>query len=51
MPGIEIERKWLVDDAPDGGARRPGERIEQGYLTIGRTAPRRGCVAAATAAF
>jgi adenylate cyclase len=31
--GVEIERKFLVDRAPDGLAG--GDRIEQGYLAIG----------------
>lgn len=35
MPGSEIERKWLVDEAPAEALNAPSERIEQGYLTIG----------------
>ena len=35
MPGVEVERKWLVDEAPDEALSAPSERIEQGYLTIG----------------
>ena len=35
MPGVEIERKWLVEDVPAGALAAPSERIEQGYLTIG----------------
>ena len=31
--GVEIERKFLVDRAPDGLG--DGERIDQGYLVIG----------------
>src|SRR5436190_22748351 len=31
--GVEIERKFLVDRAPDGLG--DGDRIEQGYLAIG----------------
>src|ERR1700754_408394 len=31
-PGLEIERKFLVGDLPDG--LDAGERIEQGYLAI-----------------
>ena len=31
--GVEIERKFLVDRAPDGLGE--GDRIEQGYLAIG----------------
>ncbi|MDE3134090.1 MAG: CYTH domain-containing protein [Acidobacteriota bacterium] len=36
MPGVEIERKWLVPERPRealGGL--PPDRIQQGYLTIG----------------
>lgn len=36
MPGVEIERKWLVDEAPPQALAAPSERIEQGYLTIGQ---------------
>ncbi len=35
MSGVEIERKWLVPQAPPAALATPGERIEQGYLTIG----------------
>lgn len=35
MPGSEIERKWLVDEAPEEALSAPSDRIEQGYLTIG----------------
>ena len=35
MRGSEIERKWLVVDAPDEALSAPSDRIEQGYLTIG----------------
>ena len=35
MPGSEVERKWVVDDAPEEALSAPSERIEQGYLTIG----------------
>jgi CYTH domain-containing protein len=35
MAGSEIERKWLVDEAPEEALAAPSERIEQGYLTIG----------------
>lgn len=35
MPGVEIERKWLVAEAPAEALVAPSERIEQGYLTIG----------------
>jgi CYTH domain-containing protein len=32
--GIEIERKFLVDELPDGLDRYPSREIEQGYLAI-----------------
>ncbi len=35
MPGLEIERKWLVAAVPDDALAAPAVRIEQGYLTIG----------------
>jgi adenylate cyclase len=35
MPGVEIERKWLVERVPDEVLATPSELIEQGYLTIG----------------
>lgn len=35
MSGVEIERKWLVLQAPADALAAPSERIEQGYLTIG----------------
>ena len=35
MAGVEIERKWLVAQAPAEALAAPCERIEQGYLTIG----------------
>jgi adenylate cyclase len=35
VSGVEIERKWLVPDAPTDALAAPSERIEQGYLTIG----------------
>jgi len=36
MPGgVEVERKWLVEQAPDEALAAPSELIEQGYLTIG----------------
>ena len=35
MPGVEIERKWLVEQAPPEALAAPAELIEQGYLTIG----------------
>jgi adenylate cyclase len=33
--GVEVERKWLVDQAPAEALAAPAERIDQGYLTIG----------------
>lgn len=35
MAGVEIERKWLVADAPAQALAAPSEPIEQGYLVIG----------------
>lgn len=36
MPGVEIERKWLVPELPpEALAGPPPDRIRQGYLTIG----------------
>lgn len=35
VSGVEIERKWLVPQVPPEALAAPGERIEQGYLTIG----------------
>ena len=35
MSGVEIERKWLVSEAPAEALAAPSEPIEQGYLTIG----------------
>jgi adenylate cyclase len=35
LPGVEIERKWLVAQAPADALAAPSELIEQGYLTIG----------------
>lgn len=34
MAGVEIERKWLVREAPAEALAAPAELIEQGYLTI-----------------
>lgn len=35
MADLELERKWLVEEAPaEVLAHRP-ERIEQGYLAVG----------------
>jgi CYTH domain-containing protein len=36
MPGVEVERKWLVPEAPADALAAPSERIRQGYLTVGR---------------
>jgi CYTH domain-containing protein len=35
LSGVEIERKWLVAQAPPEALAAPAELIEQGYLTIG----------------
>ena len=35
MPGVEIERKWRVTEAPAEALAAPSEHIEQGYLTVG----------------
>jgi CYTH domain-containing protein len=35
MPGVEIERKWLVAEAPADALAADSDLIEQGYLTIG----------------
>ena len=35
MPGTEVERKWVVPEAPAHALAAPAELIEQGYLTIG----------------
>lgn len=35
MGDLELERKWLVEDAPAEVLARRGEQIEQGYLTVG----------------
>jgi adenylate cyclase len=35
VPGVEVERKWLVEAAPSEALAAPAGRIEQGYLTIG----------------
>jgi adenylate cyclase len=34
MEGVEIERKFLVDELPPDLGEHPGQRIEQGYLAI-----------------
>jgi adenylate cyclase len=33
--GVEIERKWLVDEPPASALAQPADAIEQGYLAIG----------------
>jgi len=33
--GVEIERKWLVDEPPASALTQPADAIEQGYLAIG----------------
>ena len=35
MPGVEIERKWLVARPPAEALAAPAVAIEQGYLTVG----------------
>jgi len=35
LSGFEVERKWLVDDAPGEALAAPSQRIDQGYLTVG----------------
>jgi CYTH domain-containing protein len=35
LSGLEVERKWLVEKAPDDALAAPSQRIEQGYLTVG----------------
>jgi CYTH domain-containing protein len=32
---LEVERKWLVVEAPGDALAAPSERIDQGYLTVG----------------
>ncbi len=37
MPGVEIERKWLVPEVPlEALGGPPPDAIQQGYLTIGK---------------
>lgn len=36
MSGFELERKWLVEDAPARVLDQPSQRIDQGYLAIGQ---------------
>ncbi len=33
--GLELERKWLVEQAPEAIRSAPAESIEQGYLAVG----------------
>jgi CYTH domain-containing protein len=35
LSGVEVERKWLVPEAPPDALASPSERIDQGYLTVG----------------
>lgn len=35
MPGVEIERKWRVTDAPPQAWASPAQEIHQGYLVVG----------------
>ena len=35
MAGVEVERKWLVPEAPADALAAPSDLIEQGYVTIG----------------
>ncbi len=35
MSGVEVERRWLVQEAPSEALAGPAERIDQGYLTVG----------------
>ena len=35
MGGLELERKWLVEQAPAELLSRPADQIEQGYLAVG----------------
>ncbi len=35
MSELEVERKWLVPEAPPDALASPSERIDQGYLTVG----------------
>jgi CYTH domain-containing protein len=35
MSGVEVERKWLVGEAPPDARASPAEEIHQGYLAIG----------------
>jgi len=35
LSGLEVERKWLVPEAPGEALAAPSQRIDQGYLTVG----------------
>jgi CYTH domain-containing protein len=35
VSGVEVERKWLVPQAPAEALAASAERIDQGYLTLG----------------
>jgi adenylate cyclase len=35
LSGLEVERKWLVPEAPADALAAPSQRIDQGYLTVG----------------
>lgn len=34
MAGVEIERKWLIDEPPAEALAAPGDQIDQGYLAV-----------------
>jgi CYTH domain-containing protein len=35
MSGVEVERKWIVEEAPQEALAAPFSEIDQGYLTVG----------------
>jgi adenylate cyclase len=35
MSGVEVERKWIVEKAPQEALSAPCTAIDQGYLTVG----------------
>jgi adenylate cyclase len=35
MSSVEVERRWLVQEASPEALAAPAERIDQGYLTVG----------------
>jgi adenylate cyclase len=35
VSGVEVERRWLVQEAAPEALAAPAERIDQGYLTVG----------------